>query len=111
MYYSNDMQAYRSNGNGSYSGAGETLYDYNPAGVGSENSDLVQCEYCGEYFSPGNDYRNHVMAAHSGAASGDGENELIQCEYCGEYFSAGNDYRNHILAAHPEVAYGDGEDE
>ena len=65
MYYSNDMQAYRSNGNGSYSGAGETLYDYNPAGVGSENSDLVQCEYCGGWFHEGNDYRNHVMAAHT----------------------------------------------
>ena len=25
----------------------------------------VQCEYCGEWFNAGNDYRNHVMAAHS----------------------------------------------
>ena len=36
------------------------------AHTSSQNEDLVQCEYCGEWFEAGNDYRNHVMAAHSG---------------------------------------------
>ena len=58
----------------------------------------VQCEFCGEWFNAGNDYRNHVMAAHPGAYT---ETEKVQCEFCGEWFNAGNDYRNHVMAAHP----------
>ena len=102
------------------------------APVNTEGDDMVQCEYCGEWFHAGNDYRNHVMAAHSGetgddmvqceycgewfhagndyrnhvmaAHNGDGEEELVQCEYCGEWFYPGNDYRNHVMAAHPDAA-------
>ena len=61
-----------------------------------QDEDLVQCEYCGEWFRAGNDYRNHVMAAHTSSQNED----LVQCEYCGEWFEAGNDYRNHVMAAH-----------
>ena len=80
-----------------------------PANSGYGENELVRCEFCGEYFSAGNDYRNHVMAAHPNAYSGDGENEMIQCDYCGQWFSAGEDFRNHVLTAHPEVSQGDGE--
>ena len=63
----------------------------------AEAAGKVQCEYCGEWFEAGNDYRNHVMAAHTGTGQ---DEELVQCEYCGEWFRAGNDYRNHVMAAH-----------
>jgi uncharacterized C2H2 Zn-finger protein len=72
---------------------------------------MIQCDYCGQWFSVGNDFRNHVLAAHPEVSQGDGENEMIQCDYCGEYFSAGDDFRNHMLSAHPEVSQGDGENE
>ena len=80
-----------------------------PANSGNGENELVRCEFCGEYFSPGNDYRNHVMAAHPNAYADD--DDMIQCDYCGQWFSVGNDFRNHVLAAHPEVSQGDGENE
>jgi len=65
---------------------------------------MVQCEYCGEWFEAGNDYRNHVMAAHNNASADVDEptEDLVQCEYCGQWFEAGNDYRNHVMAAHSD---------
>jgi uncharacterized C2H2 Zn-finger protein len=82
-----------------------------PANSGNGENELVRCEFCGEYFSPGNDYRNHVMAAHPNAYADDDDDDMIQCDYCGQWFSVGNDFRNHVLAAHPEVSQGDGENE
>ncbi len=96
----------------------------------TEATEKVQCEYCGEWFEAGNDYRNHVMAAHTNTDQTEGlvqceycgqwfepndafrEHQLahtmedlyagkVQCEYCGEWFEEGNDYRNHVMAAHP----------
>lgn len=26
---------------------------------------MIQCEYCGQWFEPGTDYRNHVLAVHT----------------------------------------------
>ncbi len=82
-----------------------------PANSGNGEGEMIQCDYCGGWFSAGNDFRNHVLAAHPEVTVGDGENELVQCEYCGEYFSPGNDYRNHVMAAHSGAASGDGENE
>ena len=82
-----------------------------PANSGNGEGEMIQCEYCGQWFSAGNDFRNHMLAAHPQASQGDGENEMIQCEYCGDWFSAGNDFRNHMLAAHPQASQGDGENE
>ena len=38
-----------------------------PAGgpTPTPEQEKVQCEFCGEWFNAGNDYRNHVMAAHT----------------------------------------------
>ena len=95
----------------------------------TEAVEKVQCEYCGEWFYAGNDYRNHVMAAHPNSNSTEGMEQCqycgewfvpgdayrehllshsmenlydgkVQCEYCGEWFNEGNDYRNHVMAAH-----------
>ena len=99
-YYSDSMIKYVDNKDGSYTGsAGDVVFDYplEPA-----NSELVQCEYCGEWLKAGNDYRNHVFAMHTGNSeqSGNDDQELVQCEYCGEWLKAGNDYRNHVFAMH-----------
>ena len=82
-----------------------------PANSGNGEDELVQCDYCGEWFSAGEDFRSHILSAHPEVTVGDGEDEMVQCDYCGEWFSAGDDFRYHILYAHPEVAVGDGEDE
>ena len=86
-----------------------------PANSGNGENELVRCEFCGEYFSPGNDYRNHVMAAHPNAYADDDDydddDDMVQCDYCGEWFHEGSDFRNHMLAAHPQVSQGDGEGE
>ena len=109
-YYIQDgMIPFNDNGDGSYfggAGAGITVYPYaslerirSNNGAGNEQ---VQCEYCGEWFNAGNDYRNHVMAAHNNPEADVDEpaSDRVQCEYCGEWFEAGNDYRNHVMAAH-----------
>ena len=93
------------------SSAGSQSANSTSSNSGYGENEMIQCEYCGEFFSAGNDFRNHMLAAHPQASQGDGENEMIQCDYCGDWFSAGNDFRNHMLAAHPEVAVGDGENE
>ena len=73
QFYLNGEIPFNGNGDGSfYGGAGAGMTVYSQAGLdnyfGGENSsgqENVQCEYCGEWFAAGNDYRNHVMAAHS----------------------------------------------
>ena len=113
QYYIDGNIPFSSNGDGSFfggAGAGMTVYSkaYIDAMNNPENpsgQENVQCEYCGEWFVAGNDYRNHVAAAHPEASATDDtgvyNSELVQCEYCGEWFEAGNDYRNHVAAAHP----------
>ena len=62
----------------------------------TESGEQVQCEYCGQWFVPGDAYRDHLLG-HSMENLYAGK---VQCEYCGEWFEEGNDYRNHVLAAH-----------
>ena len=81
------------------SAGGDSFTTSNP---GTGGSDLVQCEYCHQWFHAGNDYRNHVFAAHTGVDDDDSE-DMIQCEYCGQWFEPGTDYRNHVLAVHTNV--------
>ncbi len=75
----------------------------------SADSQEIICEYCGEWFTAGNDYRNHVLAAHLNndnsreEDSDDGET-MVQCEYCGAYFSPGEEYEDHI-ARHLDGSY------
>lgn len=92
------------------------------------NGEQVQCEYCGQWFVPGDAYRDHLLGhsmenLYAGKEQcqycgewfvpgdeyrehllGHSMEELyagkVQCEYCGEWFEEGNDYRNHVLAAH-----------
>ena len=73
-YYVGEVP-FDSNGDGTFfggAGAGMTIYTYeawakiNNVSTGSESR--VQCEYCGQWFTAGNDYRNHVMAAHGSAS-------------------------------------------
>jgi predicted molibdopterin-dependent oxidoreductase YjgC len=45
------------------------------ASQGDGENEMDQCEYCGEWFSAGSDFRNHMLAAHPEASQGDGENE------------------------------------
>jgi hypothetical protein len=40
-----------------------------------DDDDMIQCDYCGEYFSAGDDFRNHMLSAHPEVSQGDGENE------------------------------------
>jgi len=113
-YYIDGEIPFTNNGDGSFyggAGAGMTVYEYaylqqsnGGSTAGTSSSDMVQCEYCGEWFEAGNDYRNHVMAAHNNASADVDEptEDLVQCEYCGQWFEAGNDYRNHVMAAHSD---------
>ena len=97
-YYINEVP-YDSNGDGSFyggAGAGMTVYTYDAWDKLFNVSDLVQCEYCGEWFHAGNDYRNHVMAAHGSSY----EEEEIHCDICGEAFSSWEDYHAHVSAVH-----------
>ena len=62
----------------------------------AETGSMEQCQYCGQWFVLGDEYRNHLLG-HSMSNLYDGK---VQCEYCGEWFDEGNDYRNHVFAAH-----------
>ena len=104
-FYIDGQVPFDNNGDGSFfggAGAGLTVYTLEylqKSGVAvSDNSDqeMVQCEFCGEWFNAGTDYRNHVSAAHP-----NGDQERVQCEFCGEWFNVGTDYRSHLAAAHP----------
>ncbi|MCR5160890.1 MAG: SH3 domain-containing protein, partial [Lachnospiraceae bacterium] len=111
-YYREDtMTAYENFLDGIFFGEGDYAYTYDALtrSSSSASTERVQCEYCGEWFDAGADYRNHVAAAHSGSSTGTGE-DLVQCEYCGEWFEAGNDYRNHVMAAHSQSSTGTGTD-
>ena len=108
QFYIDGHVPFTNNGDGSFfggAGAGMTVYTYEylqKSGMVPSTPEMVQCEYCGEWFEAGADYRNHVMAAHSDASGyvDDSTVEMVQCEYCGEWFEAGADYRNHVMAAH-----------
>ena len=65
-----------------------------------KQGEKIQCEFCGEWFEAGNDYRNHVMAAHPGAYSSDGQ---LQCPHCGKWVYAGDDFKNHLMTDHPQA--------
>lgn len=103
--------------NGTWTCGGETLYASNAVPDQASNTDSneerVQCPYCGEWFEPGNDYRNHVMAAHQEQINQEAEDQdtSVQCPYCGESFAAGNDYRNHVMAAHSDELSDEDKDE
>lgn len=101
-YYREEiMEPFENFGDGIFFANGAYCYTYDALTRSSSSSSTaqVQCEYCGEWFNEGADYRNHVMAAHSQSSTGTGTDK-VQCEYCGEWFEAGNDYRNHVMAAH-----------
>ena len=107
-FYIDGEIPFDNNGDGSFfggAGAGLTVYTLEylqKSGVAvSEDPEMIQCEFCGEWFQAGADYRNHVAAAHAEeSAEMYGDQEHVQCEYCGEWFNAGADYRNHVMAAH-----------
>ena len=107
-FYIDGEIPFDNNGDGSFfggAGAGLTVYTLEylqKSGVAvSEDPEMIQCEFCGEWFQAGADYRNHVAAAHAEeSAEMYGDQERVQCEYCGEWFNAGADYRNHVMAAH-----------
>ena len=68
-YYREDtMTAYENFLDGIFFGESDYAYTYDALtrSSSSASTERVQCEYCGEWFEAGNDYRNHVMAAHSG---------------------------------------------
>lgn len=71
--------------------------------------DMVLCEYCGEWFHAGNDYRNHVLAAHQNNDASDDyyeeDSDLVECEFCGELLHAGAEYRGHVFAMHADAFY------
>ena len=62
------MTAYEDFLDGIFFGESDYAYTYDALtrSSSSASTERVQCEYCGEWFEAGNDYRNHVMAAHSG---------------------------------------------
>ena len=62
------MTAYENFLDGIFFSEGDYAYTYDALtrSSSSASTERVQCEYCGEWFEAGNDYRNHVMAAHSG---------------------------------------------
>ena len=74
----------------------------------TEEDSLLMCEYCGEWFEAGDEYRNHVMEVHlnneeSQENASDDSEELIRCEYCHLYFRA-EDYNDHV-ATHLDGSY------
>ena len=94
------------------SAAGSSQNNQNPpVNSGYGENEMTQCDVCGEFYSTGEDFRNHMLTAHPEVSHGDGENEMTQCDVCGEFYSTGEDFRNHMLTAHPEVSHGDGENE
>lgn len=68
----------------------------------SSDEDLVYCEYCGQWYEPGNVFRNHICpnrdAAYAAQSSDSdsSDEDLVYCEYCGNWYEAGNVFRNHI---------------
>jgi uncharacterized C2H2 Zn-finger protein len=42
---------------------------------GDGEGEMIQCDYCGQWFSAGDDFRNHVLTAHPEVSQGDGEGE------------------------------------
>ena len=64
-----------------------------------EHTEMVQCEYCGEWLETGNSYRNHMCPQKEAALAAEAEHDdpdMVQCEYCGEWLETGNSYRNHM---------------
>ena len=93
------------NGTAGYVSSG-FLSETEPAAKAAENgqaegSDKVQCEYCGQWFVPGDAYREHLLA-HANTDLNAGKE---QCQYCGEWFVPGDAYREHLLAHANEDLY------
>ena len=67
--------------------------------ISGDKTEMVQCEYCGEWLETGNSYRNHMCPQKEAALAAEAEHEdpeMVQCEYCGEWLESGNSYRNHM---------------
>ena len=91
-WYDNTGLQYALSQSGAFVQDGKVYTTYNPLSQ-------VQCEYCGNWFLEGNEFRNHICPARDAALNPDAETEMVQCEYCGDWFEAGNVFRNHVCPA------------
>lgn len=84
----------------------ETAEDFTGSQAeGVYEEDMMQCPYCGQWFSTlpdgdlWNPYDRHVLEERDSAQSEqetEETEEMVQCPDCGNWYESGNVFRNHI---------------
>lgn len=75
-------------------------------GAALMDSGYAQCEYCGNWYAQGNEYRAHILNCPydpTNTSPGNGiynaPTSYVQCDRCGGWYMEGNEYRNHICTS------------